>query len=176
MMRYPTFVFFNFFFVLSAYVMAYPLAAFSLWWGPVLPGFLRYWSTLDDDLDGGQHQQPDIYPSGVKGWKLLNQRAHWICRNPAQGWQCKVLGFLHEGSEMYFNEEGGKEPYFGMGNHYRKYKIRAANGTDYWGYRRDIRLWGDRFVKVWFGWHYEAKDGKYHKLQFQPFSMQRLPK
>src|SRR6478752_8245827 len=126
-MRYFVFVCMSLFFTVTAYLLSPFLAGLSMITGPILPGFLRYWSTVDDDIDGGQHQQPKQYPSGVHGMALWWQRTCWICRNPAQGWQARVLGVPAAGTLLINIEESGN-PSFDTGNRLYRYRLMAKNG------------------------------------------------
>ncbi|XUX13275.1 hypothetical protein SLT36_30110 (plasmid) [Aminobacter sp. BA135] len=49
--------------------------------------------------------------------------------------------------------------------------MQAANGRQYFSYRRDQMLPGNRFVKIWLGWHLAAVGGRRHmiKVMFNPF-------
>jgi len=51
---------------------------------------LNFFHTIDDDLDGGQHQLDWNVPSTKFG--LGWQRTMWIWRNPASGFNCVCLG------------------------------------------------------------------------------------
>jgi hypothetical protein len=152
--RYVLYWPFNILFVLSAFLLSPFLAALSMLQGrPTLPGFLQWWSTVDDTLDGGQHQHPEIYTVGATGFSLWWQRTCWICRNPAHGWGTRLLGFPTSGMTIV------------SGTGYDGWTImRAANGSTYFSYRWD----GSR--KLWIGWNPKAYDGVYHQYEFQPFT------
>jgi hypothetical protein len=136
----------NLFFVLLAYALSPLLALISMATGPVLPGILQWFSTLDDTLDGGQHQHPEIYPPAT-GFKLWWQRVRWICRNPSHGWQSRLLGFPTAGHEV-----------LSEGAHFTK--MRDAKGRIYFS----VRFYSP---KIWFGWNVRAYDGVNHGYEFQ---------
>lgn len=60
-----------------------------------LPGIWQWFSTADDDLDGGIHQgeYPDY--SEWAPWVVWIYRTRWICRNPAQGFSYYLFGARH---------------------------------------------------------------------------------
>lgn len=126
-----------------------------------LPAPLSWFYTHDADLDGGQIQQPTLYPSGVSGVKLWQQRVRWICRNPGYGFAANVVG-IPVGTVF---ETGTLD----TGIHHRFYD---ENGKCIgWGYRRDIPLGSKRFCKFWIGWRHPSNDGKSRmiKVMFNPF-------
>lgn len=125
-----------------------------------LPSPLSWFYTHDDDLDGGQHQWPSLYPSGVSGVDLWSQRVRWICRNPGYGFAANVAG-IPVGRVV---ETGTLD----AGIHHRFYD---ENGKCFgWGYRRDIPLGSRRFCKFWIGWRHPSNDGKSRmiKVMFNP--------
>lgn len=140
----------NLLFVLLAFALSPILALISMATGPVLPGFLQWFSTLDDTLDGGQHQHPDIYPPAT-GIKLWWQRTRWICRNPSHGWQAKVLGFPTVGHVVVSDGD-------------RWTVMKDAKGRTYFSFRVYS-------PKIWLGWNKKAYDGVSHgyEFQFNPF-------
>jgi hypothetical protein len=149
--RYLIYWPFNIVFVLSAYILSPLLAAISMLTGTTLPGVLQWFSTMDDTLDGGQHQHPELYPSGVKGFALWWQRCCWICRNPAHGWGTRLLGFPTAG--LTFVSVGP-----------RMTVMKSASGSTYFSFRIDSPR------KLWIGWNPKAYDGKFHQYEFQPFT------
>ena len=77
------------------YLLSPFLAAYSVIAGVnVLPGYLSWFHTDDDDLDGGQHQLG--WPSDVNIFRLWYQRMTWICRNPAFGFDREWFGFHYD--------------------------------------------------------------------------------
>lgn len=154
------------------YVLALPMAALSVALGrPTLPGWLALMHTNDDDLDGGQHQLG--WPP-KKGFGLVLQRTKWIWRNPNYGFNDRVLGLPTDGLEVVYETASNPNPaaiHWDGHNGYRKI-IWRRDGRYYFSYRRDIPLWGKRFMKVWLGWQYDDKnnDGVYMlKVMFNPF-------
>jgi len=130
----------------------------------VLPGFLAWFHTHDATLDGGQIQQPQLYPSGVTGFKLWKQRTRWICRNPGYGFAANVCGIPYAGTIAQTSgtlEEGQYTTFYNL-----KYQKIG------WGYRRNILYKnGSKYVKVWFGWRIPTNDKKTYmiKFMFNPF-------
>lgn len=169
MIRYALFLPAHLFFVLLSYVLSPFLAFWSVLAGiSTLPGVFQWFSTMDDTLDGGQHQHPDKYPP-ASGLKLWWQRTCWICRNPAQGFDGHLLGFADAGSVVTQRYRTENAPYFT-----EKTEMRSEQGRYYFSYRSDRPLYGNYYLKVWFGWNTAAKDGKFHTIEFQPFMVKRL--
>lgn len=138
----------------------------SLFTGPVLPGWLKLLHTADDDLDGGPRQ--------VEGWfvpktrfGLWRSRAKWMRRNPAWGFTAQVLGIKASDVARIEYHVGSPHTVFDYGNATRRATIHLKNGKTRWESRTD-REWrkGRKFVKRWFGWNSEAKNG-YHTLEFE---------
>lgn len=108
-----------------------------------LPGFWQWFSTVDDTLDGGQKQHPTKYPSGVSGASLWWQRTCWICRNPAQGFCVYTFGYSMQSSYMEDEQVG----------FYDKKRIYIlGNGRRIFSYQRNVPLFGNFYLKLWFGW------------------------
>ena len=137
------------------------LSAISVLFGlTVLPGPLAWFHTHDDTLDGGQHQHPQLYPSGVRGWELFKQRVRWICRNPGYGFAANVVGIpMSDVVETGTLKTGLKHTFYKDGK-----KIG-------WGWRRDWYYTDKKFAKIWFGWRHPSNDGKTRmiKVMFNPF-------
>jgi hypothetical protein len=175
-LTYPLYVALKVFFTLLSYALSPLLAAYSVVAGVTkLPGFLQYFSTLDDDLDGGQHQHADLYPAGATGLKLWWQRTRWICRNPAAGWNAVVLGFDTAGHTVVW--ESAPNPTsidFGKGGKVYANVMQSANGTRYFTYRRNWSLGSTKYLKQWFGWNYMAYDGKHLPVNFMPISIKAV--
>jgi len=123
-----------------------------------LPGVFSYVHTHDDDIYGTGMTK-------VRPTRMKDRWTHamwWICRNPGYGFDAYVLGFPGEGMVFEKKINNGKD---GMNNRFDIMK--AANGKRYFSYRRDIRWSETRYLKLWFGWHYQSKDGgKSHMLKF----------
>jgi len=82
----------NFLLVVAAYIISPFLALWSMKYGPVLPGKWRWFSTLNNTLDGWInvfHDGVDPHYSGVRLWW---NRTCWTWRNPCNGWQSELLG------------------------------------------------------------------------------------
>jgi hypothetical protein len=150
----------NLLFVLLAYLLSPFLSALSLYTGPVLPGVLQWFSTTDDDLDGGVHQKVGGYKDGLKGWQLWWQRTCWICRNPAHGLQAELLGFPAEGVIVIrqWLQDNPKQQF---------YIMETVKGFRFFCFKRDQPLVGNFYLKVWLGWVNKAYDGKNHHYSFQ---------
>ena len=174
-MKYALFAAVSTAFVLLAWVLAPLLAGLSMLlrliapfldWFKIhvntarLPFGLQWFSTVDDDLDGGQHQ--NHYPRGATGWRLWWQRTRWIYRNPAQGFQAYLLGYSAT-------------------NHYLAVDRVTANGGRYREWRGlrprvvyarqvNVRLTDRYYIKMWFGWALKANMNRF-TLKFVPFSI-----
>lgn len=129
-----------------------------------LPGFLALLHTTDDTLDGMHNQIDKPLKTGVG---LVLQRAMWMRRNPAAGFQERVLGFKSDGAVFTYSNQR-ETP---RGNWYHRSIMRAANGKRYFGFRCHV-YWSKKFaVKLWIGWAYHDYGTGYHpmKLDFNPF-------
>lgn len=171
-LRYLTFLPMLLFCYLLTWLLAPFLAAFSVIFNyPNLPGYLAYFHTNDDDLDGGQHQLG--WPK-VKGVKLWIQRMSWLFRNPAYGFAAFVFGFSTVGMkvlEQTSKGTDGDKTWENTKTNSVWFLMQAANGKKYFSYRRDQHLFGARYIKIWFGWNYMAYDKKNHmmKAMVNPF-------
>lgn len=150
----------NLVFVLLAYFLSPTLAAISLISGPRLPGVLQWFSTLDADLDGGVRQGVNGYEAGLSGWRLWWQRTCWICRNPAHGWQSRLLGMPAAGSRIIEQQitDDPKQQW---------YLIETAKGQRFFCFKRDQPLLRGFYLKIWLGWVNKAYDGRNHHFAFQ---------
>ncbi|QIG70589.1 hypothetical protein EVB91_026 [Rhizobium phage RHph_I1_18] len=159
MVKWPAYTFLSCVAVLLSWILAPFLAAYSVVKRvDVLPGVLQYFSTIDDTLDGGQHQVG--YKTGVKGFVLWWQRTCWIFRNPAHGWQSVYLGYKDERATVLWSR---------VDQTTKVWMHAAADQKRYFTYKRDIPLFGDWYLKLWIGWSDRSYDGKYRHLLFQPF-------
>jgi hypothetical protein len=86
--RFPV----NLILVLTSYILAPFLALWSMKYGPVLPSYWRWFSTLNGTLDGGVEQGVEGFDPNARGLKLWWQRTRWTWRNPCNGWQSEALG------------------------------------------------------------------------------------
>jgi hypothetical protein len=167
-LRYLVYVPINIILVLLSWILSPLLALASVVFGVnVLPGFFQWFSTIDDDLDGGQHQLD--WPE-VSGFKLWLQRTMWIIRNPAHGWQSKFLGYdISKGTSKIYSRmwHDGE-----TGHSFKGYIIHTAEGKTYFTIKADIEISSKFYLKLWIGWSDRAYDGTYSHLLFQPF----LPK
>ena len=153
-----------------AYLLSPILAAYSVWRDiVVLPHPFNLLHTHDNTLDGGQKQG---YAIGVTGWRLWWQRTCWICRNPGYGFDAYVLGFEHVGYVVL--SESGPAPDFSTPSAFYSNRMRAADGKDYFTWRRNIPLWGGRFLKIWVGWNYMAYGGVKHQIKTHFVSLKRV--
>lgn len=127
-----------------------------------LPGPLALLHTHDDDIYGSGLTREPVPEKLLARWK---RAMWWMCRNPGYGFDAYVLG-MPAGTPLLLDETQGQ---FDSG-HAAIRKTLWAGG--YFGYRRDLPLWSGRYVKMWFGWHYEPKgDGSRHmlKISLNPF-------
>ncbi|MBX4954293.1 hypothetical protein HJB76_02135 [Rhizobium lentis] len=150
----------NLAFVLLSYLLSPVLAALSLLTGPRLPGILQWFSTLDADLDGGIGQGVKGYRADLTGWGLWWQRTCWICRNPAHGWQSRLLGMPAAGTIIIKQQitETPKNQW---------YVMETAKGVRFFCFKRDQPLVGGFYLKIWLGWVNKAYDGRNHHYSFQ---------
>jgi hypothetical protein len=146
--------------VALAYLLSPLLAALSLLTGPKLPGVLRWFSTLDADLDGGIAQGIAGYKAGLFGLRLWWQRTSWISRNPAHGWQSELLGMPAEGSVVI-------RQMLSVTPKNQWYVMETARGVRFFCFKRDQPLFGSWYLKLWFGWVNKSYDGRNHHYAFQ---------
>lgn len=151
--------------VLLAFILSPILAGASvLFRRQTLPGWLQWFSTVDDTLDGGQRQHADKYPSGITGARLWWQRICWICRNPAQGFQAYMFGYsvfgtAFERKDIVKGTPGGGAPFM----RYREYHYYGSSHKDdrrLFSYQRNIGLPGGYVLKLWFGWALKENIGR----------------
>jgi hypothetical protein len=174
-MKYPIYVIGKIIFTLLAWILSPFLAAYSVIKNVnVLPGYWQYFSTTDDDLDGGQHQQPEIYPSGVTGFKLWWQRTCWICRNPSGGFDGLLFGFKTDGYKVIWENQPVASIGWTTGGCLYANVMEDAKGNRFFTYRANISIGSKRYLKIWFGWNYMAYDKVYHQVEFQPGSLKTI--
>lgn len=154
-------------FLAAAVVLAPLLAAVSVALKrDTLPGVLQWFATVDDTLDGGQHQHAALFPPGATGRALWWQRTRWIWRNPAQGFQTYMLGFDAGDMLLIRNDitgTPGEAPY-------ARYRVwRNTAGRKVWSWQHSIPIGGRRYVKIWFGWTVKETIGRFC-LKFVPVS------
>ncbi|CAN7372198.1 DUF7338 family protein [Aminobacter ciceronei] len=127
-----------------------------------LPGVFAYVHTHDDDIYG-----PVLKPlSALERFKVA---CWWLWRNPGYGFDAYVLGFDAAGVQIV--SDSGVVDFDRGKTVSRLVVMQAANGHRYFSYRRDQMLPGNRFAKIWIGWHWSALDGHRHmiKIMFNPF-------
>lgn len=144
----------------AAYILAYPLAAYSVLAGVKrLPFPFNYLTTNNSDLDGGQEQNGE--ERDVRGFKLFLQRGKWIMRNPAYTFGQLVLGepiAMH--TEWLSNVKGDRRA------------ILYNNNGRFFSYQRDIYWSKTKYIKLWVGWHHtaDATSGMHmYKCSINPF-------
>lgn len=112
--------------------------------------------THDNNIYGGNN-----IPNSFK--ERFKIAVWWLCRNPGYGFDAHLLGF--RGDEVVDQIMEVKEGEWNYGNAFRFDRIILTNGRTRFSYRRNITLWGNRYIKVWFGWHYFDQAG-YRMLKF----------
>lgn len=135
---------------LLAWALCLPLAALSVALDrDVLPWPLSLLHTADNTLDGGQK---DLGWPAVTGWRLIWQRACWIARNPASGFDA-LLG-LPRGPETIVTLVS-QRGFVGSPDY------RAIHRLDY----RGRRYFSYRTNKLWLGWHPWGPGPDVHQLK-----------
>ncbi len=123
--------------VLLAYILSPFLALWSMKYGPILPGMWRWFSTLNNTLDGGwdDHVEGFKDPATLNKFQLWWQRTRWTWRNPCNGWQSELLGIksIDQGFTV----------------------------------KKDIPLFGKFYLKLWLGWNPNKRGGNYYPFAFQ---------
>ncbi|QIG74994.1 hypothetical protein EVC26_075 [Rhizobium phage RHph_I72] len=161
-MKYTIFAIVSTILVIISWLLSPILAGISMALDtPKLPWGLQWFSTVDDDLDGGQHQ--NHYPTGATGWSLWWQRTRWICRNPAQGFQTFLLGYSATNYYLVNDEE------LIGGSRYREWK--DVNGHTIFADQRQVRLAGKYYLKQWFGWALKPSINRF-TFKFVPISIE----
>ena len=163
--------------VVLAFLLSPALAGASVLFGvKTLPGFLQWFSTVDDTLDGGQRQHPDKYPAGVSGVRLWWQRTCWICRNPAQGFQAMLFGYpshdVWETGPAVIKGTPGGAPWK-QWRRYRYYSSTHLRDADLFSYQRHIPLRDGWYWKLWLGWAIKDAAGR-ASLKVVPISFGRV--
>lgn len=160
MTRYILFAIVSTLLVLLAWLLSPLLAGLSVL---LDRNTIGWFGTVDDTMDGGQHQHPDRYPAGVTGWRLWWQRTGWICRNPAQGFQAYMLGYAATPFYLVTDEARGTM---------RTRLWRSAAGKRVFSYQWNIPIGGGRHIKMWFGWALKASINRF-SLKFIPFGVSK---
>ena len=143
---------FNLFVMATCWLWAGIAAVFKL---TTLPGFLSWVHTHDDDIYGSR-TTGDPIPATIT--TRFKRACWWLFRNPGYGLDAYVLGFA--GSEIVAQDTTSNGAPWNSGGAWRIDWMTLANGRKRFSYRRDLPLWGDRYVKIWLGWHYFDQAGR----------------
>lgn len=123
------------------------------------------WVHTHDETIYGIH----VYgPRPATAWGRFTRAIKWLWRNPGYTFDARVLGFPAAGARVIDSMTHGT---FDIGGPATRWiVIEAADGRRYFTYRRDIPLWGDRFMKLFVGWQSVNQAG-WHiiKITFNPF-------
>ncbi len=135
-----------------------------------LPGPFALLHTHDDDIYGSNTTHE---PRPATRAARFKRAVWWLCRNPGYGFDAYILGFPAEGVKFVTDISKPNQRFDDRETNSRFYIMETPKGKRYWGYRRDQMLFGNRYIKIWFGWHFEPKQAPklYHmpKLMFNPF-------
>lgn len=145
----------NLFLWITADIWALIPATFKL---KNMPGPLWYFQTHDDWVYGHGWPKPNPPESWIKRWRIA---AWWLRRNPGYAFDAYVLGFAAE--DVVGTSGVPPTADVAKGQHY---EFLLADGSERFGYRRDFHVTERFYIKMWFGWHYRALDGKRHMLKF----------
>lgn len=151
-----------------------------------LPRCLRWAQTHDNSLDslwagseGAKHRANNSYPwlyqysnEQIAQSYILRYlaRMFWLIRNPAYGFAHDVLGFSDRNAERIYGREyyGGTKYVYDSG---RGWWNRYA-----WTYRRDIPLFGKRYLRIYIGFKavstYETSPNLILATHINPFRKQ----
>lgn len=125
-----------------------------------LPGFLAWIHTHDDDIYGSKTTHEAIPATTVARFK---RALWWIIRNPGYGFDAYVLGFRAEDVASIVKTP---DVAFDTGlTVSQRWDITLKNGSKRFCYRRDQMLFGNRWCKIFIGWHWDPKDGLNHMLK-----------
>lgn len=144
---------FNIFVVITSPIWALIAAAFKL---ETLPGIFKWVHTHDNNIYGGL--MPITFSQRFKA------AVRWLCRNPGYGFDAFVLGFKSSNIEFQ-NTTGNYQLFESSTSAFQKDIMTLMNGSKRFSYRRNIPLWKNRYIKIWFGWHYLDQAG-YRMLKF----------
>lgn len=117
-----------------------------------LPGVFALLHTHDDSIYG----EALAGPKPAKVVDRFKRAVWWIARNPSYGFDSYVLGIPYAGLTFIY-DTGPTTPFDKPRTASRFYIMKTAKGRKYFGYRRDQMLWGKRYIKIWFGHHFEPK-------------------
>ena len=138
----------------------------------VLPGRWQWFSTVDDTLDGGIHQQEYPDYSRRNGFIIWWYRTRWIWRNPAQGfayhlfrmpsattephyvWRYGVYSFEYMNNTHYYTNPGE--------SHSEYCTVTDLKGRQYFklkGLKWFKCLKGKVGIRYYFGWKLTQKNG-----------------
>lgn len=159
----PIGLLFNIFVITTSWFWAFPAALFKL---KSLPSIFSWVHTHDDDIYGSRTTNEPI-PNTF--WKRYKRAVWWLCRNPGYTFDAKILGFKHEGMKVLI--WSNPKPDWISGETSSLYVVMEKDGKKYFSYRRNQKLFGKRYIKMWFGWNYYSNDNIYHflKIMFNPF-------
>ena len=153
----PISLLFNLFVILTSPVWALIAATFRL---ETLPGPLGWVHTHDNNIYGGGA------PTRFKDRFMT--ALWWLVRNPGYGFDAYVLGFAgHEITDQTKTQSGA----FSTGQAaIRRDTMQLTGGRERFSYRRDVPLGRGRYIKLWFGWHYQDQAGRRMlKFDINPF-------
>lgn len=155
---------FNLFVILTSPIWALWAAVFKL---RQLPWIFALVHTHDDDVYGSNTTHE---PVPFMTFARFKRAVWWLVRNPGYGFDAHILGFDHSG--MVITCDSGPTAAFDQARTSSRFIVmRAKSGRRYFCYRRDQMLFGNRWCKIFIGWHYEAKAANRHmiKVMINPF-------
>ena len=162
----PISLLFNLFVMLTSPIWALWAAVGKM---KTLPWIFSWVHTHDDWIYGFGAEKPDVPEKFSDRFKIA---VWWLCRNPGYTFDAKVLGFEDEGVTFEKTEKKGE---FDTGESAKRYDLmKTKDGKKYFSYRRDFKLGGGRFIKLWAGWQYKNQAG-YHmlKVDINPFKKKK---
>lgn len=150
---------FNIFVYITSPLWALIAATFKL---DSLPWILKWVHTHDNPIWGNKATMPTTFKERFK------TAVWWLCRNPGYGFDAYILGY--KSTEIISQETVKKINTFDTGESALQVDLIQTTKGKIFSYRRDVKLGGGRFIKMWFGWHYKDQAGyRMLKIDFNPF-------
>lgn len=148
---------FNIFVYITSPIWALIAATFKL---DSLPWIFKWVHTHDNPI-WGSDPMPDNFKDRFK------RAVWWLCRNPGYGFDAYILGYRSD--EIIHQEVIREYGTFSSGENALKFDKMMTTRGEIFSYRRDIKLWGGRYIKTWFGWHWFDQSGyRMLKIDFNP--------
>lgn len=158
---------FNLFVVLTSPIWALWAAVFKL---RQLPWIFALVHTHDDDIYGSNTTHEPVPFTIIARFK---RAVWWLVRNPGYGFDTHILGFDHR--LMVFEYVSPPVEFDSGKTVSRFWLMLLPDGSYRFCYRRDQMLFGNRWCKIFIGWHWEVKAAGRHMFKCQCNPCRTLP-